>query len=100
MPAPSGVDIEVPPQTSYEVLPSWVCDILMGTSPVPQAPTATKSGFGCPRCEGPRLDQGCTSPQVMRSVEEIGSKSTCSPYCVAAPTEIAAGEVDGGVMVP
>src|SRR5437764_407267 len=100
MPAPTGVDIEVPPHTSYDVLPSWVCDMFMGMSPVPHAPIATTSGFGCPRCDGPLFDHGCTSPQVMRSVEDIGSNSTCSPYCVAAPTEMAAGEVDGGVMVP
>ena len=83
------------------MLPLRGSDMLIGTSPVPQAPTATTSGFGLPRCDGPRLDQGCTSPQVMRSVrgdrlERYVSRRTGWPRRRA----ITVGEVAGGVMVP
>src|SRR5689334_4482824 len=99
MPAPTGVAIEVPPHISYATLPPSRL-MLTGTSPVPHAPTATMSGLGWPRWEGPRFDHGCTSPQVMRSVLDIGSKVVVSPYWVAAPTPITAGDEAGGVTVP
>src|SRR5438093_8076997 len=98
MPAPTGVAIEVPPQRSYATLP--LRPMFIGRSPVPHAPTATTSGLGWPRCDGPRFDHGCTSPQVMRSVVEIGSNVVVSPYWVAAPTAIEAGDDAGGVTVP